>query len=251
MPNVVLEERVIRLEELMAEVWRAFEYTDQRLDRRFEETDRRLDQRFEETDRRLDQRFEETDRRLDQRSAEIDRRFEHTAREIDRLSQEMRLFREEMRASTKELNKKWGELSNKMGTMAEDLVAPSIPRILQSTVGCPDVEMMAVCLRRRHPVQPGRSQEYDVVAMCGEYVLINETKSSLNTKDIDDFVQVLSEAREFFPEYAARSFIGAIASLYVDDSVVRYGQRQGVLVLGFGEGIMDILNEPGFIPRRF
>jgi hypothetical protein len=57
--------------------------------------------------------------------------------------------------------------------------------------------------------------------------------------------------RVFFPEYADRHFIGAIASLYVDESVVRYGQKQGVLILGFGEDLMDVLNEPGFVPKRF
>jgi hypothetical protein len=211
MSAIFLEERVTRLEDLMAEVWRAFEETDRRLDRRFERTER----------------------------------------EIDRLSQEMRVFKEEMRASTREMNRKWGDLSNKMGTLAEDLVAPSIPAILRGVTGCPEVEMMAVRMRRRHLAEPGRSQEYDVVAVCGEYVLINETKSSLNAKDVDDFVQVLSEVRVFFPEYADRHFIGAIASLYVDESVVRYGQKQGVLILGFGEDLMDVLNEPGFVPKRF
>ena len=61
----------------------------------------------------------------------------------------------------------------------------------------------------------------------------------------------MKQARGFFPEYADRYFIGAIASLYVDESVVRYGQDQGLLVLGLGEDLMTVLNEPGFEPRKF
>jgi hypothetical protein len=68
-----------------------------------------------------------------------------------------------------------------------------------------------------------------VVAVYGDYVLINETKSSLDAKDVDEFVKMLSGARGFFPEYASRHFIGAIASLYMGESVVRYGEKQGVL----------------------
>jgi len=173
--------------------------------------------------------------------------------EMRAFKDEMRAFKDEMRESKKEMDKKWGELANKMGTMAEDLVAPSVPRILRQVVGCPDgrVEMMTVRMRRLHPTDRGREQEFDVVAVCGEYVLINETKSSLNTKDIEDFVEVMAQAREFFPEYADKQFIGAIASLYVDESVVRYGEKHGLIVLGFGEEVMEVLNSPGFKPKKF
>ena len=210
------EERVDRLEDMMAEVWRAFAETD----RRFAETDRRLE-----------------------------RRFERTEREIVSLSQEVKLLSREVRASTR----KWGELSNRMGRLAEDFVAPSIPRILRTVTSYPDgqMDMSAVRLCRRHPADRGRSQEFDVVAVCDEYVLINETRSRLNVKDVDDFVDLMSEARDFFPEYAERHFIGALASLYVDESVVRYGQNQGLLILGLGDDLMKVLNEPGFEPTKF
>ena len=242
MADLLVAERVNRLENLMTEVWQAFAETDRRLNERSAETDRRLDERFAETDRRLDERFAETDRRLDER-------FESTEREIALMSQEIQLLSQEIRASTK----KWGELSNKMGTLAEDFVAPSIPRILRTVKGCPEdqVDWVAVRFRRRHAEDRARSQEFDVVAAWGEYVLINETRSSLNAKDIDDFVELMAQVRHFFPEYAERRFIGAIASLYVDESVVRYGQKQGLLVLGLGEDLMDVLNDPGFEPREF
>jgi hypothetical protein len=227
MLDTIVEARVTRLEDAMVEAWRT----------------------IEETDRRLERSFERTDRELDRLSREM-RAFKD---EMGAFKDEMRAFKDKADQTIAAMNKKWGELSNKMGTMAEDLVAPSIPRILSEVAGCAEdqIEWMAVRVKRRHPVEPRRSQEFDVVAVCRDYVLINETKSSLNAKDVDDFIQVLVEAREFFPEHAGRHFIGAIASLYVDPSVVRHGQNQGVLVLGFGEDLMDVLNDPGFVPREF
>ncbi len=78
------------------------------------------------------------------------------------------------------------------GLMAEvwrtiDLVAPSIPRILHQTVPCPDgrAESVAVHMRRIHPADPGREREFDVVAVCGEYVLINGTKSRLAIQNFE------------------------------------------------------------------
>jgi len=164
----------------------------------------------------------------------------------------MRDFKDEMRESRREMNKKWGELSNKMGTMAEDLVAPSIGRILRTTVGCPEdkVDFVTVRTRKRHPVT-GHEQEFDVMAGCGEYLLVNETKSRLDPEGVQDFADRLPQVVDFFPEYAGQQVIGAIASLYVDDSLVRYGERLGLIVLGFGEDVMEVLNTPEFRPKSF
>ncbi|MCP4368081.1 MAG: hypothetical protein GY797_08250 [Deltaproteobacteria bacterium] len=95
-------------------------------------------------------------------------------------------------------------------------------------------------------------QEYDVVAMCGDYLFINETKRKLGADDVKEFAEeALPQAREFFPEYTEKKIIGAIASLYVDDSLVRYAERQGLFVLGAAEELMEVLNEPGFVPKYF
>ncbi|MEE8390085.1 MAG: hypothetical protein V3S14_04715, partial [Anaerolineae bacterium] len=107
MADIFIEQRIDRLEDLIADVWRAFAETDRRLDERFAETDRRMDERFAEPDRRMDERFER-----------MEHSIEHS---IELLSQEIR-----------ESTKKWGELSNKMGTLVEDFVSPSIPRILRT-----------------------------------------------------------------------------------------------------------------------
>jgi len=161
--------------------------------------------------------------------------------------------REEARAERREMNRRWGALANKMGTMAEDLVAPSIPRIMRTILGCPDgvIEQMAVRVRRRSHLDRGRSHEFDVIAACGDYFLINETKSSLDPKDVSDFVKTLSSVREFFPEQADRQIVGVIASLYVDESLARHAERNGLIVLSFGEDGMDVRNTEGFRPHLF
>lgn len=189
---------------------------------------------------------------LEDLMAELLRAQARTQEQVEQTSRELREFKVEMRESHQEMKRRWGELANKMGTMAEDLVAPSIPRILRTVVDCPSdaIERAAVRVQQRHP-ETQQLQEFDVVAVCGDYVLINETKSRLSPEHVTDFVGLLERAREFFPEYAGKNFIGAIASLYVDPSLVRFGERQGLIVLGFGEDLMDVLNSPEFTPREF
>ena len=189
----------------------------------------------------------------------VDRQVEQTEREMREFKDEMREFKNdtsEFRNSTDraiiEMRKQWGELSNKLGTMAEDLVAPSIGRILRETTGCADeeIESVAVRVRRMHPINKDR-REFDVVAACSEFLLINETKSELDSHDINRFARRLPEARGYFPEYGERAIIGVISSLYVDQSLVRFGERLGLVVLGFGDDVMQVLNSPGFVPTRF
>ena len=170
---------------------------------------------------------------------------------VDQTSREMRDFKDEMRDFKDETRRQWGELSNKLGTMAEDLVAPSIPRILQTVVDCPaDSINSAVRVKRRSA--RGTLHEFDVVATCGDYLFINETKSKLRPEDVRAFAEeTLPIARDFFPEYADKAVIGIVASLYVDDSLVRYAERQGLVVLGFGEDVVDVLNSPDFTPKTW
>jgi hypothetical protein len=151
------------------------------------------------------------------------------------------------------MNKQWGELANKMGTLAEDLVAPSLPRILREVVACPKDERvsMAVRVRRSHLTQKGLMQEFDVIVSCGDYALFNETKSSLTPADVDTLLSKLASARDYFPEYQAHKIIGSVATLYIDSSLIRYATRYGILALAVGDELMDVMNEPGFELQEF
>jgi hypothetical protein len=211
---------------------------------------------YKETSRQETQAFRE----------EMRQSIEQTSRELleykETAHQEMHTFKEEMRQlgerletdrrdMKKEMNRQWGEFSRIIGRMAEDLVAPSVPRILRTFIDCPEnqVDFRAVQVKKHIK---GRDAEFDVVAVCGDYVLINETKNKLRSEDIKTFAEeVLPSARDFFPEYAQKKFIGAIASLYVDERQVRDGEKRGLIVLGFGEDVMEVLNSPHFIPKIF
>ena len=202
------------------------------------------------------ERFEAFERRMDERSKE-------SARQIVEFREEMAEFRERMDESdrrfaafekrmdeaNKQHRREQGQLSNKMGTLVEDLVAPSIPRVLREVVNCEeDVSTFAVRLVKQID---GRTQEYDVVAVCGEYMLINETKGRLRPEDIPKFQEVLYEARTFLPEYADKKIVGTMASLYLNPNLVVQGERAGLIMLGATDGIMELHNTDYFKPRIY
>lgn len=228
--SYVLEEKVSRLDEAMAEMAREVALASQAA-----------------------AEASEAAREASRVAAQTSRELAEFKDEMKDFKQEMQEFKEESRLSRIDMNRRWGELSNKLGTMAEDLVAPSIPRILRTVLGCPDnaIELTAVRMRRRSSIDPNRRREFDVIASCGDYLLVNETKSRLSPQDVTDFADMLPSVREFFPEMAEQKIVGVIASLYVDESLVRFAERRGLIILGFGEDVMDVLNSPDFSPQFF
>ena len=169
--------------------------------------------------------------------------------EMRAFKEEMRAFKEEGRQQNREMNRRWGELANKLGTLVEDLVAPSLPRIVQEVLG---QEVIDLSVRRKRKRADGRQQEYDALAVTLETVCLASVKSTLRNADIDHVLnEELAAFRTFFPEYQTQPLVGLVASLAVDDSVLRYAERQGLIVLAIGDQLMEVKNTPGFIPRRY
>ena len=170
--------------------------------------------------------------------------------ELDRksLHEEMKTFKEEIRRENREMNRKWGELANKMGTMVEDLVAPSLPRIVQEQFGLEVIDLM---VRRKRKLEDGSVREFDGVAIADGYAFVNNTKSTLRSSDVEGLVGEIAEFRRFFPEYGKEKVIGILASLYVEAILVRYAETMGFLVLALGDKLMEIKNTPGFRPKEW
>ncbi|MDA8406332.1 MAG: hypothetical protein M0T73_05675 [Deltaproteobacteria bacterium] len=176
-------------------------------------------------------------------------KFKESTNEIlDRMERENAKFKEDSKRDRRELNKQLGEIANKQGRMTEDLVAPSICRILREVVRCPRRFECGSLVRprRTHPLDKSRLKEFDVIADCGDYVLVNETKSNLGPEDIGKLMDTIEEVREYFPEFRDRKFIGLLATLYAEESLIKFASRKGILVLTVGDELMDVKNEPGF-----
>jgi len=225
--------------------------------RQAEEKTRQAEERArlaEKRERLAEERARQAEKRVRQPDEPLRKPIAEGSRDLkensDQLSEEMREYIEEGERLRRELNIKIASRWHKMGTWVEDLIAPSIPNILAQVVNCTqEPEMVGVRAKRRGP--GGRSQEYDVIALCGDYLLICEAKSRLRPEQVRKFGDQLSEARDFLPEYADKQIIGALGTFYVDPSLIKHGERHGLIMLGVIDGLMQILNEDGFAPKVF
>jgi hypothetical protein len=158
----------------------------------------------------------------------------------------------ELRKKMADSRKELGQISHRLGTVVEDLVAPSLPRVLNETVKCPEENILInVRVRRRHPTEKGKMLEIDAIADCGNYVLFNETKSQFSPEKVKAFLEKLARVRDYFPEYQSHQIMGCIASLYLDNSLIEYANRQGLLALASGEYLMTVQNPAGFSWKAF
>ena len=194
---------------------------------------------------------------MKQGQVELSKEMTNFKQEMSDFKQEMKLWREkkdrdfeDMKEERRQHNLEMGRIANKHGLMAEDLVAPSICRIMKQALG---IDKKIVCVdyvrvKRTYRGDTSRLREFDVVAECLDYVLVNETKSTLIPTDVDTLINTLGLFRDYFPEFRDRKLVGAVASLFIDPGIVNYATKRGIIALAVGYEPMEIQNPPGFKP---
>ncbi len=194
--------------------------------------------------------FPETEERVDRLEVALERFITQTTAQMGevnagllRLERNMDRLEQNSERDRREHNKRWGELANKMGTVVEDIVAPSLRRIVLDDLDFGEVEFFAPRVEKRHPVT-GQAREFDVVAAGAKAVLLNETKSTPTLDRVEAFVEFVKSGQffEYFPEYRGRVLKPVFSSLFIPESLVAYLTRQGVYAVAMGDEVMQVLN---------
>lgn len=169
----------------------------------------------------------------------------------NRFEEEMRAFKDEMRTfkdnvekDIKRINKQWGELANKMGTIVEDIVAPNIKGIAEKYFDCREIEDFMVRRYKRNTKDRTKRREFDVIAVCNDKIIFDETKATIRPEYIDDFINFIKneEFFDYFPEYKGKKIIPIFSSLYLQDDVVDILTRAGIYAMAMKDDTMDLLN---------
>jgi hypothetical protein len=195
--------------------------------------------------KRLETLIEHSEKRAetDRQRAEDDRERAEKDRqraEVDR--QRTEEYRLQAAQDRKDWNKKWGELANKLGTIVEDIVAPNLPRIAREHFGCQELDDFMLRRQVKNKTDPSKRREFDLIAICGDQFIINETKSKASVEYIDAFIAVLPELHEYFPEHQGKKIIPVFSALYMTDDLVNYLSKKGIYAMGMGDETMDLVN---------
>ncbi|PIE35132.1 hypothetical protein CSA56_05375 [candidate division KSB3 bacterium] len=200
----------------------------------YRETDLRMketDLRMKETDRQMketDRQMKETDRRLDRMSQETDRQMKETDRKI------------------RAVNKQIGELTGRLGQFVEEMVKPGVEKLFQER-GI-DVTMTTSGVSAS---DHEGGIEIDIMVRNGKEIVLIECKSKLRRDDVNEHLERLAKFKRYFPEYADKQVMGAVAAMVIPEGVGRYASKKGLFVMAQHGEFMVILNDDQFEPKTF
>jgi len=170
--------------------------------------------------------------------------------EMREFKDEMREFKDETEKDRKRMNKAWGDLANKLGTVAEDIVAPNIPRLAQEEFNMGSALDISVRARRASRSGTPREGEYDIVCAGGGKVIVVEVKSSPTVECVRHFSERLIQFSDFYPETEGSQIIGMVASWSVPETVCEAASKAGFYSLAMGDETMHIVARPDGTPAH-
>jgi len=178
-------------------------------------------------------------------------KLEHYANKTDALGEKLEVYATDLREHTREskadrkrMNKAWGDLANKLGSVAEDVVAPNIPRMAVEDFGMTQVEDQVVNPHRVSRRGQRRFAEYDIVCAGPGKVIVVEVKSTPTQEKILDVPRRLAEFFDFYPEYEGREVIGVFASWSIPENLLPVISKAGLYGIAMGDETMGIVARP-------
>ena len=224
--STVLEPRVSELEKSLKEL----AYAQLRTERSLEELSEEL------------KVFKDEMRGFKNEMLEFKNEMREFKDEMRGFKDEMLEFKNESQRQHRDMQRRWGDLANRLGTVVEDIVAPNIPGIIARYFGTEEPDVLMVRPRKKHPQDPSRRREFDVIAVTADRIFVNETKSRLRPDDIAAFAANHREVLEYFPEYAGRQIVPIISTLYIADDILAVLTRNGIYAMAMSGDTMALLN---------
>ena len=160
--------------------------------------------------------------------AETDRKMQQTDRQIQ------------------ETDKKVNALTGKWSKFVEALVVPAAERLFRERGILVDKVSQRVRAREN-----GEGMEIDVLAVDGEHAVLIEVKSTLGIDDVREHIDRLGKFKRFFPEYADRKAVGAVAGIVIDEGVDRFAYKNGLFVIAQSGDTVRVLNDEKFVPKEW
>ncbi|MBF0626343.1 MAG: DUF3782 domain-containing protein [Magnetococcales bacterium] len=214
----------------MDDIWKLFEETN----RLFKESATQAEARRQEAEARFERELEETKRFLrDSRT------------ETERMHQETERMFQETDKRIKETSTRIGRLGERWGEFVEGLVALACETMFLER----GIPVHKVYSRARARLPGNRRMEIDLLVSNDTVAVGVEVKSNLRSEDVRQHMDRLSEFKEFFPEFAQKRLMGAVAGIVVEEGVAEYAMKQGLsMIMQSGDNVR-LINEPAFTPR--
>ncbi len=137
----------------------------------------------------------------------------------------------------KNMNEMRGIWNNAWTDFVESLVSGSLAKMLQEWMPSITQTMKNIeCYRN------GLDCDIDIIAVNDESLVAVDVKSTLNIKDVNDFLEKLQKFIMFFPQFKNYNVYGALAYFKVTQGADKFAMKQGLFVI---RDSGEILNKKG------
>ena len=236
------EKRLERADKERQEWSKRFDEQNAQADKDREASAKRFDEqneRYEKERQAADKAHQEWSKRFDEQNAQADKDREATAKRFDEQNQRYEKER-------KESNKRWAEISDSMGTLIEDMVAPCGFQLAKAIFDDEEAQTCAIRIKRKHPAKPGQMMELDLLAIGPTKVLVVEAKRRMDATKVKEYRDKVRLLSEFFPELAGKTVCPAVASVYLEASVITLLNREKLHGIAMGDETMQVVNLGAF-----
>ena len=216
------------------------------LDEQFKETDRRIrenSEQLKETQKQVKEMFAETkemfadtDRQVKEMFAETKEMFADTNRQVKEMFAETKeMFAEttkrveKMFANTNESIRRVSvEFLGVTGHIVEGLVSSSTVNIFKEAGY--DLHDSGKNLKRELPSE-NKKIEVDALLSNESVVIPVEVKAHFTKKKVKRFIRKMEMFKKFFPEYADKEVVAAIAAIHYEADADTFAHDEGLLVI--------------------
>lgn len=178
----------------------------------------------------LKKEYEE--KRMKERMEEEKRRKEEEAERNARWEAERKAFRERMDKLSEDTNRSIKEMKDvfttQWGRLVEALCKPAAYALFKKE----GIEIDRVYEGMRKAKVKGQDAMEIDVALCDTSVaVIVEVKTRCCKRDIDYFLSQMKYCKEWFPDFASKKLLVAVAAIQYDNEADTYAQKKGLYVL--------------------
>ena len=197
---------------------------------------------------RVTERQEETAKRQEEMAKyqkESDKAFdERLEKSRMEFNEELKRSREELKQSRKEFDKRMNKMrgiwSNAWDDFVESLVSGSLVKMLQEWI--PSINLI---MKNIEGQRNGHDCEFDIIVVNNNALVAVEVKSTLNVKDVKDFLEKLKNFSMLLPQFKDYKIYGAVAYLKVTQDAEKFAMKQGLFAICATGDSGEILNKKG------
>ncbi|KJU83121.1 hypothetical protein MBAV_004685 [Candidatus Magnetobacterium bavaricum] len=230
--QIILEARVDRLENLMAEMIERQMEQDRKFDEHIRQEKEAMEafrQEMRAKDARSDKAIEAF--RQEMRAMEV--RFE----EQNQKDKEER--KEERKAFERQINKVSADNAKLLGSLVENIIAPGAKPLIRQYFKCEPNSFRV----RASETQGANNCEVDILIISAYKAFMIEVKSKPDGRDVKKILDKAKTLPTFFTECAGKQIVPMLASTFVEDNIIAYATRKGLHVVAYRQWeYLDILN---------